>query len=152
MNRLFLNSTIKQKIMAITMLTSGIVLVVASATHVFGEYALGRKTLVDSHLTLASVIGINSTAALAFQDPETANEVLAALAVEPDIISAHIYTLSGEIFASYLSKRSEHGLLLGQIPFSDVDFRKERTRVLDDSKSVTEFKTDFLDVIGPHPD
>jgi len=149
MIRYLLKSSIKQKIMAITILTSGFVLVFASATYVFGEYASERQSLVESNLTLANVIGINGAAALAFQDQDAASEVLAALVAEPDIMAAHIYTLSGEIFASYRSKQSRHKFILSQIPFSGDDFRKERIRVLAESKSITEFKTDFLDVIGP---
>lgn len=149
MIKLFLNSTIKQKIIAITMLTTGIVLVVASTTHIAGEYALGRQALLDSNRTLSSVIGINSAAALAFHDPDAATEVLGALAAEPDIISAHVYTPDGEIFASYLSAHAAHKALLRQISFDDIEFQKERKRVLNESDIFTRFKEDFLDVIGP---
>lgn len=149
MMQFFRNLSIGRKIMAITILTSGFVLVVASAQHVFDEYISERKSLVESNLTLAHVIGINGAAALAFHDPDAANEVLAALAAEPDIISAQFYTIDGEIFASYRSALPRHQELLSQIPFIDSDFRAERLRAIETLKSVTEFKADFLDVIGP---
>ena len=50
---------------------------------------------------LASVIGSNSTAALAFGDPTAAEEILTALAANEHVTSAGIYDRDQQLFAAY---------------------------------------------------
>lgn len=60
-----------------------------------------RQGMIENHTMLAQTIAVNSTAALIFDDMATAEEVLSALRVVQDVEHAAIYTLDGEIFASY---------------------------------------------------
>ena len=63
----------------------------------------GFERQVEQKLTLlADVIGLNSTAALAFQDPVAANETLAALASDEHMIAGALYDAQGSLFARYL--------------------------------------------------
>ncbi|HEU5397590.1 MAG TPA: PAS domain S-box protein, partial [Verrucomicrobiae bacterium] len=49
----------------------------------------------------AKVIGNNLSAALDFDDPKTAKEILAALRAEPDITGACVFKADGRVFAVY---------------------------------------------------
>jgi PAS domain S-box len=60
-----------------------------------------RRTAVASITTMGQIIAANSTAALAFDNPEDAREILAAVRAEPQIVAAALYGESGEIFARY---------------------------------------------------
>src|SRR3981081_2030450 len=51
--------------------------------------------------TLGEAIAANSTAALAFENPDDAREVLAALRADPHVVAATLYTPAGVSFASY---------------------------------------------------
>lgn len=64
--------------------------------------SISSRTLLDARLaTLANVVGQNSTAALAFNDPTAAIEVLGALQAEPPVVTACLYDLSQHLFAEY---------------------------------------------------
>ena len=51
--------------------------------------------------TLADTLGANTAASLAFNDPKTAREMLAALRTEDHVLGACLYDLHGQIFAEY---------------------------------------------------
>ena len=99
--RTFRDISIKRKLTAIIMLTSTIVLLLASGAFVTNAVITFRRSMVEKLSTLAAVIGSNSTASLAFNDQDSANETLAALAAEPHITSACVYTKDGNILAKY---------------------------------------------------
>jgi PAS domain S-box-containing protein len=52
-------------------------------------------------LPLARIVGANSVGAVAFDDSEAAGEILAALAIEEDVVAARLYTADGAPFATY---------------------------------------------------
>src|SRR5262245_48723428 len=97
----FRDASIKRKLTLIIMLTSSVALLLAGAA--FGTYELimFRQAMTSQLITLAEIIGANSTAALAFNDPGSARETLAALSAEPHVVSATIYAKDGRVFAKY---------------------------------------------------
>jgi signal transduction histidine kinase len=97
----FRNVSIKRKLNVIMMMISFIVLLIACGAFVANEVFSYRTTMIKHLDTLAEVIGTNSTAALSFSDKKSANETLAALAAEPNIISATIFDREAKRFASY---------------------------------------------------
>lgn len=99
--RSFRDISMKHKLTAIIMLTSTIVLFLASGAFVTNTVVTFRRSMVEKLSALADVIGSNSTAALAFNDQESANETLSALEAEPHITLACIYTEDGKVFAEY---------------------------------------------------
>jgi signal transduction histidine kinase/DNA-binding response OmpR family regulator len=99
--RIFRNLSIKQKLMVIVVLTSTTVLLLASVAYVAGDLIRFRSAMRANLHTLAEVVGANSTAALAFNDPKTARETLGALSAVQNIVHACIYTKDGELFAEY---------------------------------------------------
>jgi PAS domain S-box-containing protein len=100
--RFFQNTSIRRKQTLIIMLTSMVVLLLACAAFVTYDVARFRREMVESTSSLAEVVGNTTTAAIDFNDPSTAAQTLTALRGEPNIVLAHIHTLDGKVFATYL--------------------------------------------------
>lgn len=92
---------IKRKVMAVTMLTSIIVLVVAVAAFMAYDLTTFRETMVRTLTALAQATAENSADALAFGDKKDASETLSSLRLEPQIVAAALYDKDGKIFAWY---------------------------------------------------
>ena len=93
--------SIRGKLVALTLLNSGIgLLVFGTALLAYDLVAMGR-TIREHTITLADVVANNSTAALTFGDEKTADEVLRGLSAHPQVIDAALYTSDGRLFASY---------------------------------------------------
>jgi signal transduction histidine kinase len=99
--RWFGDRPIKQKLVAILMFTSGVVLLLTSAGFAAYEVSTFRQVTVKNLSTVGAVIAANSTAPLAFENPQDATEVLSALAAETHIVAAGLYATSGSLFATY---------------------------------------------------
>ena len=97
----FRNLSIRAKLTSLMMLTSVIVLLLASGVFVANDVVKIRAAMVRDLTVLADVIGRNSSAALAFNDEEAAKEILSALSAEPNIMAATIRGVDGDILASY---------------------------------------------------
>ncbi len=97
----FKNMSIKHKLSTIVLITSSLVILTTSAVSVIYELAQFRTSMVDKMSTLAKVIGSNSTAALTFNDPDTAEEILSALSAEPTVQQAIIFSNDGKLFSRY---------------------------------------------------
>ncbi len=106
MIHLLRNFSIRGKLMFIimatvsaTILLGGGVLVVRYATVAWGQEA-ARLT------TLGKAVSSNIAAAVAFDDPASAEETLAAFAVDSSILAAQVYKGRGELFARYAAPGS----------------------------------------------
>jgi PAS domain S-box-containing protein len=102
---IFRNISIRNKVTIISMLTCIIVLFLTFIAYSMMELSISRRALQEQAETLAEVIGLNSTAALAFNDQKSATATLEALSAEPDITMAAIYTGDGKLFAQYLRSK-----------------------------------------------
>src|SRR5712692_4072971 len=99
--RTFRDLSIRRKLKLIIMFTSSVALLLACAVFItYDRYAF-RLAKVHSLTTVADIIGSNSTAALTFNDPHSAKEILAALAATRHVEAACIYTPDGRVFAQY---------------------------------------------------
>src|ERR1700676_3119654 len=94
--------SIKRKLMLITMLTSGLAVVLSSAGFLIYDLISFRQSLSQDLMTQAEIIGYNSAAAMAFRDESAATGTLSALQAKEDIVSAVLYTRDGKIFAQYI--------------------------------------------------
>ena len=92
---------IARRLTALTMLTSGVALLVACAGLLVADALALRRQMRRDMAAFADVIGTNSAAALLFRDPEAARQVLAAVDARPGIDFAGIYTADGALFASH---------------------------------------------------
>jgi two-component system, sensor histidine kinase and response regulator len=98
---LFRNLSIRTKLTAIIMFTSGVVLVLTATVFMRDEVRYFRQGTLDELSTLVNIIGSNSTAAIAFGDAKAADEILGSLVAKPQIVEAQIYNKNGQLFASY---------------------------------------------------
>ena len=98
---------IPKKLTRIITFTSTTALLIACI--VFGIYEVlkFRSVLTRELISMADIIGANSTAALEFNDPDAGQETLSALSADSRIVSACIYTGDGKIFCDY-HKDSSH--------------------------------------------
>ena len=92
---------VKQKLVAIQILTACTVLVMASVVFVAEDISASRETAVQRLSSTALIIGENSVSSLLFLDADAAAQILGSLAVEPHILHGCIYDQNGEVFATY---------------------------------------------------
>lgn len=97
----FYNLPIRQKLSIVVLLTCSFLVVLIAGLFIADKYVSYRRNIVANIATLAKAIGINSTAALTFQDNKTAEEILSAFSADPDVVAACIFTPDGELFAAY---------------------------------------------------
>src|SRR5205814_977403 len=105
----FWKASIQRKQTWIIMLTCCVALLMACASFVVYDLLTFRKQMTLNLTTLANIIGNNSTAALDFNDEKAAEETLAALRAEPNIVAACLYTRMGQVFARYSRDPSAAG-------------------------------------------
>src|SRR6185369_5915130 len=99
--------TIKQKLLAITIVTIAVSLLLAGIGIVISDSILFRAGMQRDLSALASIVGDNSTAALAFDDPRVAAETLNALRARPHMAVACVYKPEGSVFARYAQTGSD---------------------------------------------
>ncbi len=97
----FQDIPIRQKLTAIILATSGVVVLLTCAAFLSYEAFTFRRAAAQQLATLGEVIAANSTAALAFDNSEDAAQVLAALKAERHIVSACLYDANGRLFSRY---------------------------------------------------
>jgi len=97
----FKDFPIQKKLLRIVFLINGTVLLVTCVTFFIYEYYIFRKSIVEKLSTIGKIISANSSAALAFDSPDDAKEILSAIKSEPDIVAAYLYDKKGTLFAQY---------------------------------------------------
>ena len=95
------NVPIQRKLTIISMLTSGLALLVAGLAFVAYEQVAFRGAMLDRLAITASMVADNSAAALMFNDPASAVQTLRTLSADKHIVGAAIYDAHGNEFASY---------------------------------------------------
>jgi PAS domain S-box-containing protein len=98
----FRDTPIKQKLLAIMMVTTIAALLLAGAGIVIADSIFFRGYMRRDLATLAQIVGDNTTASLAFDEAKSARETLAALKARPHLIAACIYRVDGSLLARYL--------------------------------------------------
>ncbi|HXU83426.1 MAG TPA: ATP-binding protein [Polyangia bacterium] len=95
-------ASIRAKLFAIVMITTASALVITAISMTAYELKSYREATVREMGTVANVVGANSTAALEFNVPSTAEEILAGAGTLPEVLSACLYDKKGALFASYV--------------------------------------------------
>ncbi|WP_198262921.1 ATP-binding protein [sulfur-oxidizing endosymbiont of Gigantopelta aegis] len=95
------NLSIKNKLIITIMGISSFMLLSALSIFITSELITLKKNMHDDLSTLADLVGKNTYAAIMFYDQKAANENLMALNAKSHIVSAHLFTEEGEIFAQY---------------------------------------------------
>jgi len=97
----FDNLSIRRKLTLIIMITTCMALLLASILFLAFDLYSFRKSQVRNLETLAQVVGSNSTAALTFEDADSAREVLQSLAAQQHVQAAALYRADGSRFVTY---------------------------------------------------
>lgn len=98
---LFKHIPIQKKLMRVILIISAAMLLVTCTSFFFYELYTFRQSTMQKLSTLGEVIAANSTAALAFNNKEDANEILSALKAEPHIVAACLYDKNNNLFSKY---------------------------------------------------
>lgn len=128
------NTPIKRKLTIIMMLTTGAALLFSSTAILTYEVIDDRDTQLALLLTTAEMIGYNNSAALSFNDPDSAESTLKSLAADPSILSAAIYNKGGKLFAVYQNARAPGALPFPAVEHDTHHFRMNTTEVFRDIK------------------
>ena len=101
--KLFGDISIKQKLMRIVLLTCGVSLFLSSIALIVNEAIMFRREMKQELMSLADIIGHNTSAAILFNDRKAADETLSGLKDKPNIIAAYIITNNATIFSRYVA-------------------------------------------------
>jgi signal transduction histidine kinase len=136
---------IKQKLTAMLVLISGLVLLLTSAAFAGYQYWSLRQATRDALSVRGRIIAANSTASLAFSNDADARELLSALRADQHIVAAVLYDKGGHVFAAYPAHvggdvvpaapgpdgyRFERGLLIGFQPVEEAGSQRLGTLYL----------------------
>ncbi len=136
---------IKQKLTAMLVSISGLVLLLTSAAFAGYQYWSLRLATRDALAVRGRIIAANSTASLAFANDADAREILSALRTDQHIVAAVLYDKGGHVFAAYPAGaapdvvptapgpdgyRFERGLLIGLQPVEESGSRRLGTLYL----------------------
>lgn len=94
-------TSIGGKINRISMISTAAALLLAGGVIDANNRAVLAQLLPNNLSVLATVIGTNGAAAIAFEDKEAAGKILAALKAEPHVTNGALYNGKGELFATY---------------------------------------------------
>ncbi|MDH7600302.1 MAG: PAS domain-containing protein, partial [Sedimentisphaerales bacterium] len=93
--------TIRQKLLAVIMLTGTLALILAGSVFIAYQYINARQNLVRALQTQAAMIATNARAAVQFQDQKDAASLLEAFNVQPSVLYAWILTNNQQVLARY---------------------------------------------------
>jgi signal transduction histidine kinase/CheY-like chemotaxis protein len=95
------SAPIRTRLTAISLVSTGVALMLTTLVFLAGEILAARAASLQQLRTLSEAIATNSTAALAFDNPDDARSVLAAFKSDPHIVAAALYKNDGRLFVSY---------------------------------------------------
>jgi signal transduction histidine kinase len=95
------NVPIKRKLTLAMMLTGGSVLLLTSLAFMSYGVITARRNLVQNLNILSEITAANVSAAVLFEEPKTANEILSKLQAEPSVLKAALFTRDHKVLARY---------------------------------------------------
>jgi signal transduction histidine kinase/CheY-like chemotaxis protein len=101
------DASITQKLTAIILISSSIVLILTSGTFILTEIFSFRQNMIHKMSSLGQILGANVRTSLLFHDSYAAEETLSSLASEPNIQAAYVFDRNNQPFAQYLNKNPE---------------------------------------------
>jgi len=93
--------SIRTKLFLLMGFTAFLALALVATSLVIYEKTNSGKFYSRQLISMADIIALNSGAVLAFQDEETAREILHSLAAKPEIVLALLHDTEGNVFSSY---------------------------------------------------
>jgi signal transduction histidine kinase/ActR/RegA family two-component response regulator/uncharacterized membrane protein affecting hemolysin expression len=144
--RRFSDLPIKHKLTLITIATSAIILLIASAAFLIYEYQQSKGNMIEDLSSLADVIGENSSAAIIFNDRKSAESTLQALGTRSGIIRAGIYTNDGKMLAIFSRSKEDGSYASSETEMARDIILKEQTGPMKTSGEYFYFKDNHLDL------
>ena len=95
------NRSIKTKLSLLATAAAAVALSLSCVAFVIHDVSMIRASKAQELSALATILGSNTTAALEFNDPKTAAELLGSLAQQPSVEFACLYDSHGKPFATY---------------------------------------------------
>lgn len=137
----FRDIPIRKKLTLLILCMTLLALGLAFAGITIFERASFRKSAEAELSTLADTIGANAAASLAFNDAQTARQILSALHLQAGVVNARLYDTQGRLFAEYdrlspegapsastVTQRSDRSLAQGDLTLSrDVFLKGDKT-------------------------
>ena len=93
--------SIRTKLRLAMLGTATATLAVAFGSFTSFELVTSRMDLGRELASTADVVGVNTIAALTFNDPHAARETLSGLRADPRVVAARVYDRDGRLFAAY---------------------------------------------------
>ena len=103
----FRHTTIKHKLILITMITCTVALISATVPFIVYSHLNFRRHIVQDILMHAEITADNCRSALSLKDVKQTEETLRTLQARPSIVLGRIYTDSGRLFADYYRDGSD---------------------------------------------
>ena len=100
--------SVRQKVIAMLMLTSGLAVGLVSGSTMLYDAARTRASIREDLSSMADIAGANSVAAMTFSDVSSAEETLRALSVKAAVRGAALYKKDGHLFASFRGARGKN--------------------------------------------
>ncbi len=101
LKRLTTNATLKQKLTAIIMLISLIVLLLASGSFVLSKVASYRQETLNRLATITGILGTNLETAVTLRHKHVVTQLLSSLENEPEISAAYVFSKDGTPLAHF---------------------------------------------------
>lgn len=118
------NASVKQKLSWITMLSTGVALVVATVAFAVYDTLVFRNEMVRHLTILAEVVGGNSASAIVFNDQNSAEATLSALKAQPNITTGCIHDATGKVLAKYFRDAEDNSICPDKIAVQGYAFQK----------------------------
>ncbi|WP_343732895.1 response regulator [Duganella sp.] len=93
--------SVRHKLLLLVLATNLCALTLAGISLLYHDLGDNRATTVRELTSIAAILGQGSALAIEFDDPKVANENLALLRANANILTAAIYNGRGQLFASY---------------------------------------------------
>ncbi len=106
--------SINRKLTLLVAVSVAVALSLSCVAFVINDIRFMRNSMVRQLSALADVLGSNTTAALTFDDSDTAEQILSSLRMQPMVQAAYIYDIDGALFAKY--SRAETSTVPPSVP------------------------------------
>jgi signal transduction histidine kinase/DNA-binding response OmpR family regulator len=116
----FRHYTIAKKLTWTNMIVSGTALLLACSAFFAYDFYTFRASIVRNLSLEAEIIGSNTVSALLFDDAQSADKTLSALAISPSIMSGAIYKSNGQLFATYARASEDAPPSLHDLPAGET--------------------------------
>jgi methyl-accepting chemotaxis protein len=115
--------SVRLRLIPVSLFTSLVAILLTGGLLVWDQHGEARRGLMRDAATQARIIGDTCSAALLFGDAKAAEENLASLRANPDILVAAVYGQDDGLFASYRSERAKSAEAPGRPGVPGEEFR-----------------------------